>query len=274
MKKPLSLLVCTLTLSLAGCKEKDQLNNMHDSTVKVGETTEKMNKVTNELDFKSYYLTVMARNKETEETRDRKFSKVLDSTLGSGRTFEDKTKQAASYFNALEFQVWANIDNDPDGFDYREDLFYTALSEFYRGISGLMKMVDLNKLGPQIVNEAYKRVLSDEENILLGLAAFSAAMHERNHLQEDLHTQVTKRGMKSYPLVDMLTLTKEGLLTANDSVSGQKPYQVRLAVYHEEAKKLLNLRLNTLTFISMNKALKLNSETGKMENAREGGFIS
>ncbi|MGE3610556.1 MAG: hypothetical protein AB7I27_13280 [Bacteriovoracaceae bacterium] len=229
--------LATLTLFASCSKIKDfesKTNNMEKSTSAVSQTTQDMKDVTTTM-----YQQI--RNKESEETRNRKFAILNDDEVDAGAKFA----AAAIYFKGFEFQLWTGTGADNKDFLY--ELYLDAANEFTRRMVDMYEQVNLEKMSP--TNSGRKHAMETSFYALAG------SMHLNHPYQEDLARKL------NIPTTSFYDLVKGALLKDHTNSEALKPYEEVLTngMYREIMIELVKARVDILS------ALALKNLTDKKE---------
>jgi hypothetical protein len=295
-----SLFTSLVTLAfLSACQQTKQLDEMHDSTIEMKDTTKKMNdgldkqlEVTNHMEKKlgsqleisesmgsklDQQLEISNDLKEvTQVLATTTDSTYLDLRQGNGRTIrrdelinlqnaktlDAKFTAAAAYLTAFEFQLIKPGLDDKEG---RQAAFYaTAAEEFLR---------DVNETFPKPWNFP---MVDEVGNVTQNAYAIAGALHFINPNTEAACKQRNEKCLSMLDLLETALKEKQRLDQSKDPEALEKaPAFVKKVLEQEEAAVyLLKLRFILLTSVVINKASPA-GEAGisKMKSLLRGGRL-
>ncbi len=222
----------------SSCSLDKNLEEMQKNTEDMSNDIEKIDGLTYqmmEMQKTMEYLLQLSRSKESEETRDRKLTKIQNE-----KTLENKILSAAAYYSGLEYQLFAPITND--SYKYLSLLFHTAVREFFGKLQGFISMVD----DPSDISV---KTRDSSEQVLLAL---SHSMHE-------IHDFYRLNAMKNsiYP-ISLYDIIKNGLFKTyklNNNIIefiDLKDHEKVIANYEQDAIMLIQHRINVYIAIMLN----------------------
>lgn len=217
-------------LFISGCSVKSNLDEMHDKTNQMADTTEGMAKESKEIKSISESTYYGLRAVDARKLRDDTRNCVINT-----EDLSDKLACAMAYFYAFEFQNWK--DEGPDNQDKLDSLKEMAVREFFEFLKVFW--------GPN------QHIWQDIEPLApntMDLYAFAANLHQ---IYPDQDFQGAKKGFTS---ISMLTILQDGLLSEYKNPS-QDPNAMPKWMYYVRASKtdtieLLKKRITFLPFLS------------------------
>ncbi|MDG0817937.1 hypothetical protein [Bdellovibrio svalbardensis] len=246
---------------LVGCGELKKVDEMHDSTVKMGETTGQMNKTTSEMND----TTSQMRNKMTSlEQKTQELKQVTDElydTLRQGNAMQlrrdsydailkaptlfKKISEANKYMMAFEFQIWNNMGQDMEP-EKRDLLAQQAAMEFF---------LEIEELAPRdnSINATVQpdpKDLLGQDNRTASFNAMAIALHQVN--RKEVRAEQMNKGLKTMTL---LSLIEEALLAPRGQA--QKGAAREIMAHEDKAIQLLQTRMNVFPLIFIDSVTKL-----------------
>jgi len=217
---------------------------MHDATVKMSQTTDKMNAKEDSLDNRTATL-----QKETDELYNalRQGNSLqlrregYDDVLKAPTMFA-KLSNAGTYFMAYEMELWTNTGEDA-GEDKRDILIQQGAQEYYMQMEGLAPRD--NSVDPTVQPDPEH--IDSAKNRQASFNAFAAAMHQVNRKQADV---LAANG--GFAPISMLSITEEALLAKKSLASGtanlgtKELYIHEVLVHEDKAIQMLQTRYNFL----------------------------
>jgi hypothetical protein len=162
-----TLAALAIALGLSACSAQEKLDDMHNLTRKMSDTTTGMSQQTGQLKLLSG---TMFRGMRKGSTADMRIKFLRE--LNDGSDYKTKLSQASKYFFGYEFQGWHYIS---DKLSEREILMDQALDEFFRETPEKISANRKVKLFPIVgSNEA------------LNAAAIGTTMHQIDPLQTEM----------------------------------------------------------------------------------------
>ncbi len=264
---PLACLVFSIGAGLSACHQTKQLDEMHDSTIEMKDTTKRMNdglsqqlKMTDKMAKNLEAQLEISGSMNSKLTPQLEISKglatsidatYLDLRQGNGRnlrrdelknvqhakTMDAKFTASVAYLIAFEYQL---IKPDLDSADGRtETLYASAAEEFLR---------DINELLPKPWSYP---MLSDSGSATENAYAIAATLH---FINPNSQAACSRRGDKCVSMLDLLesALQKKSLKQEN-----LPAYVTKVLEQEEVAVYLLKLRYVALSSIILHKASPL-----------------
>ncbi|MFM6929143.1 MAG: hypothetical protein ACKOX6_11805 [Bdellovibrio sp.] len=255
----LNWIVASLVLiSLTACSEMDKVDEMHDATVKMSNTTDEMKKNTSDLDAKTEQL-----KEVTDELYDslrqgdalQARRAAYDSILKAPTLFK-KTAEATKYFMSFEFQLWNHMGQDQDE-DKRDILGQQAALEFFMEIEELADRD--GSVHPLVAPDV--RNINSRDNLRASFNAMAISMDKINRKQtRELNLNKNHKPMSMYSMME------EALLAPRDVP--QKGYVREILAHEEKAIQLLQGRYNMFQMMFVDTVTKIGDKNivaqGKM----------
>ena len=186
--KTSSMVLACLMLA-ASCSKVKELDKRTENMEKATET---MSSTTDDMKDTMANMYQQIRSKEAEDTRDEKFTLLMDDKADMGT----RITAAGVFFKSLEFQLWTD-NGTYDTEHTRNILFVDAANEFTRRMCDLYTHINVKKMSPT----------KDGNEFENSFYAIAAAMHMNHHLQEE--TAAKDSSMKVTSFYD---LVKQALL--------------------------------------------------------------
>jgi len=212
--------------SIFGCSLKSNLDDMHDKTDQMAETTQTMSEQTKALENVGSHTYLDMRKNNTFDDR-----KKARDCVTNASDISTKLGCAKVYFLAFEFQAWKNEGlDDATKLDIMED---EAVEEFFQFLTVEWKpsfLRDYAPLSPHILN----------------LYAYAAAIHE---IDRDQITQGHLRGFKPISLLDII----EDRLRYEYKNPGHDPDKVSNSQYYvgDFKNNAIDLMRKRITFMPL-----------------------
>lgn len=165
-----TLLALMLALVLSSCQMKDNLDEMHSSTVDMSSTTKEMKDTTLKMKSGTQAMYHQMRSKEAQETRVRSLRGLIEA-----QSFEEKLTHAVPYYHGFEFQLWTGGKTDTDNLHFRKELMAVGVDEFFRAVQTLMGSLEARELSP-----------SSTDNDALSAFSLAVTLHETHVSQNTL----------------------------------------------------------------------------------------
>ncbi len=241
MQRQYSLVILLLTLfQLISCSVKEQLDEMHDSTVAMEQSTGEMGDTTNELNQATQNMLTLLRSKDSEDTRRGAFTQ-----LGEAQSLVRKFELASVYYQSFEFQLWTLTQTDRAA---SRDYFYKiAMEEFFTSITEYIDdySFDRKKIDP-----------TTKDNQEWNLYAFAISMH---YVHENQYR--SKRENSNFEIVSFYDLLAKGLKKSAAYDRGEigelKEYEQLILRNKDIALYLLQLRYNMFTTMALARLAKI-----------------
>ena len=234
------------TLLLAGaCSVKKNVDDMHDKTIEMADTTQELQQSTAETKDVLVCVSAIQKQGGGYELRSKAFERMQEAD-----SFNLKLKEAKAYYYAFDFQIASYTDASClNMLEIRKELAGLAVSELGKTLpevmpSGTSWRLDATKTGSK--NES--------------LMALSAALHEINVFQGP---QAEPFGLRP---ISMFELLAEGLLKKSSVNSGRlsrdnlTPADKEVLREEQVFTHLLQLRMRTLPVIAL----------GRVSNIQDG----
>lgn len=230
-----SFIMPALLLSVS-CSMKKNMDEMHDKTVQMAETTEKMgNRMNTTNDLMSWLGTL------TKQGDGFKIRTSAMEELKNSKTLNKKIEAAIAYLYAFEFQLYSpgQISN-VDVVKLRQMLFEHAIAE-------------LGKTLPELLptGSKWKLDATDSSNRNLSLMALASVLHRVNYLQIE---QLNGTSMRPMSMLDLLveSLAKKEKLNSGEITRAELTNLDKEVLREEQAfKHLIRLRFKTLPVIAL-----------------------
>ena len=231
----MTLILPALLVSVS-CSMKKNLDDMHEKTTSMAETTETMsNRMVETNDLMGWLGTL------TKQGDGFKIRTDAMRELKNAHTLNKKIEAAIAYLYAFEFQLYSpkNLVN-VDVVRLREMLIAHAVAE-------------LGKTLPELLptGSRWKLDATDDSNRNLTLMALSAVLHRVNYLQVE---QLNGTTMRPLSMLDILveSLAKKDRLNSGEITRDDLSETDREVLREEQAfKHLLRLRFKTLPVIAI-----------------------
>ena len=272
--KLIQALMLLSVFMLVACKEKQNLEDMHRWTNELNQNTGEMKKSTGDMEQTTQGMAattssmavttiqlkrisadmhgLMAGMKGTtdifyaqgREAEARKIRVEAIAKMEHDEEIEKKIVQAAAYFKAFEFQLWASVEWDE--YEKRRELFTTAMKEFFRTTETYLGSVyDKDDFDP-----------SSNDQDMKNLYALAATMHEVNYFQKQLVEKNPK--IKEYSVLDLIKKALRVHFMMNKGMTPMKEfdrddYEYHVDFYRQKALYLLQLRQNFLVGMTLGK---------------------
>jgi hypothetical protein len=216
---------------------------MHDSTVKMENTTGKVEKHSESIDNQTGELYDALRQGDALQSR-----RTALANLINAKDPLRKLSEAAKYFMAFEVQLWNTL--GPDANDGKRTLLATvAAREFFKDIA---EFIPDGKMEPKPF--AGQIFATQESNLVNSFNALAATLHYINPKQEVLLAQ-----RKDLKAISMYQIIEESLLAKTEIESGKKKisdypgYVTEVLFSEKEAVYLLQARYNYLPALIIGK---------------------
>ncbi|MBO9667945.1 MAG: hypothetical protein J7501_14175 [Bdellovibrio sp.] len=221
------MLSSLVILSIAACSEVKKVDEMHDATVRMSETTDTMKTRTGELKDVTDELYDALRQGNALQLRREAYNSVLQAP-----TLFKKISEATKYFMSFEFQLWNGIGQDGAA-EKREILGQQAAQEFFMEIEELATRDNsVNPLAQPDAKDIYS-----QDNLTASFNAMAVGMDRYNRKQEQNIAAKPDQKMMS-----MYSMMEEALLAPRDVA--QKGYIREILAHEEKAVQLLQARYN------------------------------
>lgn len=239
-----------MVMSLTACSQMDKVDEMHDATVKMSNTTDEMKQNTSDLENKTEQLKEITddlydslrQGNALQARRD-----AYDAILKAPTLFK-KTAEATKYFMSFEFQLWNNIGQDKD-LDKRDILAQQATLEFFMEIE---ELADRDGSVHPLVAPDMSSVNS-RNNLRASFNAMAISMDKINRKQ----TRELERA-KNVNVMSMYSLMQEALLTPRDVP--QKGYIREVLAHEDKAIQLLQGRYNMFQMMFVDSVTKIGAK--------------
>lgn len=199
-------LLLSLTTLLAACEVKQNLDEMHDSTVEMNRTTKDMNHSTNSLETAIDELYNALRQGDSLSAR----RSALDNLVKASDPAR-KLSEAAKYFMAFEYQLWSDQGQDK-GEEKRLELATLAAREFFKDIQ---QFIPGGEMSPKpFIGQI---IPTEKSNLVNSFNALSVAAHYMNPKQE-----IYLKEKKEMGSLTMNKMIEESLLAKPKIESGEK----------------------------------------------------
>jgi hypothetical protein len=232
--KQLCILLAVVGL-VSACEMKNNLDDMHDATNEMSDTTKQMKTRTDGLDNKTAELYDALRQGNASLLR----KEFLDAMKASNE-MPKKLALGVKYFWAYEFQLWSMDGLDDDA--RREELAASAAREFIREIHELVPQDD-TFISPTSSDNSEKDFL-----------ALATTMHEVNDKQKN---RVDKLSMQRFSMLFLFEralsekrLMSEGKMTMNEI----HPSSYDLLAFEQKMVQILQARHNFILTMWLAKA--------------------
>lgn len=223
-----SLVLACLMFSAACSKVKEldkRTENMEKATETMSSTTDEMKETTSAM-----YQQI--RSKESEDTRDEKFSILMNDEADMGT----RLTAACVFFKSLEFQLWT--DNETyDNAHARDVLFLDAANEFTRRMTDLYSHINVNKMSPTKDNNEFES----------SFYAIAATMHMNHSYQDEAASKNSKMKINSF-----YDLMKKSLLKERDKRALDEHEEVLLQGINREIMiELIKARVDIMSALAL-----------------------
>lgn len=255
LHKPIIMTLALATI-LSSCGMKQQLDEMHDSTVGMNSTTTEMSETTKdlaqltegmsytteELNEMTAALLPLARTGGTAAIRNRRVEAMNNPIFALN--IEHKILHAGVYWQGFEFQAWTNTVTDDQ---------YTKMNFYADAIEEFALTLDSNISAAKIdVKELDKINPATDQNEELNIFAFAVSSHKVLMYQDYLARRIPTFTKVSFLDIIQAALAKEK--SYNDSLTdGSELFRYEhLALRNaEKLKYLLHARYNMLATIAL-----------------------
>lgn len=271
------------------CSEQKKLNEMHDSTLEMNDTTKDLLEVSTDmrettgelLEVSNDMRTTTREVVEISTEMSTKMDGMATRTEEVARTSEElydasrqgvslqlrrdaldallraqsggkKIEEAAAYFMSFEFQLWTGWGPD-ETTEKRDELASNAVAEFLKAVQEFTVRGDVE---PFAESSGEAADLHREANKQASFNALSAALHQLNRKQEEM----LARSPQFQPM-SMWSLLTESLRLEGDVNEGRvdlaalKEYQREVLVNKELVVRLLQARHNFIPAIFLSKVI-------------------
>jgi hypothetical protein len=241
------LLLLSLTTLLGACDMKNNLDEMHDSTVEMNRTTKEMNDRTTGLETATGELYDALRQGDTLSARRSAFENLVNATDPAR-----KLSEAAKYFMSFEYQLWSDQGQDRE-INKREDLATLAAREFFKDVQ---QFIPGGVMAPKPF--AGQIIPTKKSNLINSLNALSVTTHYLNPKQE-AHLK-EKKAMTSLSMSKMI---EESLFAKAKIESGAKHltdypgYVAEVLANESTAIYLLEARYNYLLALFLGRSTNI-----------------
>ncbi|MBY0518228.1 MAG: hypothetical protein K2P81_15065 [Bacteriovoracaceae bacterium] len=232
----LATLVLPALLLTTACSMKKNMDEMHDKTVQMAQTTENLGESTSETKDLLGWVATLQKQGDGFQVRNNAFHNIIES-----ESINKKIESAIAYMYAFEFQLvsFSKI----KGVDLQK----------LRELLAAQAVAELGKTLPEILPEGTKWPLdaTKTDNNNESLMAISAVLHRINYLQTQ---QVSVVGLRPLSMLDLLSESlmkkaelNEGKIKRSDLTDLDKE------VLREEQifSHMLKLRYKTLPVIAL-----------------------
>lgn len=284
-----NVVLVLLCLVAVACAEQKKLNEMHDSTLEMNDTTKELLGVSQEMkqttgklfevssDMRETTQEVVKVSKEMNTKMDEmkvrtvEVARTTDELYDSSRqgvslqlrrealdallraqSGGKKAEEAAAYFMSFEFQLWTAWGPDQT-VEKRDELAHNAVAEF---LKALHEFSVKGEVAPFAESSGDQGDLHSEDNKQASFNALAAAVHRLNRKQEEMlqrNPQYQAISMHSL-LVDSLKLEKD-VNEGRVALETLKAYQREVLVNKEIVLRLLQARHNYIPVIFLSKVL-------------------
>ncbi len=255
------LLVSSVLVLLVGCGELKKVDEMHDSTVKMGETTGQMNKTTSEMNdtttqMRNKMTSLEQKTQELKQTTDELYDtlrqgnalqlrrEAYDAILKAPTLFK-KISEANKYMMSFEFQIWNNIGQDLEP-EKRDLLGQQAAMEFFLEIEELAPRD--NSINPTAKPDPAN--ITSQGNRTAAFNAMALAMHQVN--RKEVRAQQMNKDIKP---MNLYSLMEEALLAPRDQA--QKSAAREIMAHEDKAYQILQTRMNVFPLVFIDSVSKL-----------------
>lgn len=260
---------------LAGCgavnkpiRTMDEMNNttkdMSDTTSEMNEKMADMNQKTASMDDR-----MVDTNKNMEEMKKQMGEMGKDMThlgadarqaialitrlaaldaMNKATEIEGKYAAMGQFLSAFEFQVWKGIDLDTE--ERREELFHSAMSEFFRTFAGA------------IATHKQNLSISSNDAEMKNLYAAAALLHYENPNQELFLKDTPYEVATFYSLFKDIIALHQEVKTGAKKIEELKGWEKEGLVWYEQIVYLMRLRANILTGMAINRLADLDAQRG------------
>ncbi len=269
------LLLLALAVSACGKVEKsvNTMDEMNNTTKDMSDTTSEMNKKMADMNDKTASMDdrMIETNKNMEEMKGQMGKMSEDMThlgadarqaialltrltaydaLNKAPEIEGKFAAMGQFYSAFEFQVWKGVDLDTE--ERREELFQSAMSEFFRTFAGSMATQKQN-LSP-----------SSKENEMNNLYAAAALLHYENPNQKLFLKDTQYEVVTFYSLFKELIVLQKQVKSGAKKLDELKAWEKEGLVWYDQAVYLMRLRANFLAAMVVSRLADLDAQRGGM----------
>lgn len=246
------ILKIMIFILLTSCSAKKQLDNMHDATLVMKESTQQLNEKTDDIKSDSDSLLQL-----TEELYDSlrqgdavKIRQAAWNDSLKAQRIEEKLAQSALYFMSFEFQLWNNYGQDLLK-DKRLSLQQQAAMEFFVKIESIAPQnYNANPLASPLQYDigGFGEIFSDS-NKNATFNSMAAAMHKINRKQFE---NLKKMNLQETP-ISFLTIIEQALEikilidSGKMKVEEAPKFALEVLAHQEVVIALLETRVQFLT---------------------------
>ncbi|RYZ82168.1 MAG: hypothetical protein EOP06_22140 [Proteobacteria bacterium] len=238
-----SILLAAIAVVASGCDMKTNLDEMHDKTVQMEQTTSKVEKHSESLDQQTGELYDALRQGDALQSRRTALANLL-----AAKDPLRKLSEASKYFMAFEYQLWSGIGADVSE-QKRNTLAMLAAREFFKDVESFIPGGKKNAkpLAGQII-------ATEKSNAINSLNALAATIDSLNPKQESTLLRLTTiKPLSMYSMIEE-SLRARAAIESEQKAASEFPAYVSEVLFSEDvAVYLLQARYNYLPALVLGK---------------------
>lgn len=170
------------------------------------------------------------------------------SAMNKATEIEGKYAAMGQFMSAFEFQVWKGVDLDTE--ERREELFKSAISEFFRTFAG------------DIATHKQNLSISSNDAGMKNLYAAAALLHYENPNQEFFLRDTPYEVVTFYSLFKDIIMLQKEVKTGAKKIDQLKNWEKEGLVWYDQVIYLMRMRANILTGMAVNRLADLDAQRG------------